>query len=240
MNSSKQISLTTIFAFITFVVLTILFAHHILSIIWVICLCIYKIIFLLPLYIVQSFYSYFLYITAIIFAILIILLNNPIYSLLSLIIVFFHVLLFLLALKIEFLSLIFLIVYVGAIAILFLFVIMMFNLKNLTSAFPTGFTLTTKAVLKYLLLVYPLFKFFFIIEKHLTVFVLNNIVNSNFVAINNLNLTEIITHKVKDVLFFSDVLYTYYAFSFILSSFILFAAMIGAIMLALQSNIANK
>ncbi len=37
----------------------------------------------------------------------------------------------LLSIKIEFLAMIFLIIYIGAISILFLFVIMMFNLKDL-------------------------------------------------------------------------------------------------------------
>jgi hypothetical protein len=53
MINQKQISLTIILSLLTFVVLTILFAHHILSIIWVICLCIYKTIFLLILYALQ-------------------------------------------------------------------------------------------------------------------------------------------------------------------------------------------
>jgi len=59
--------------------------------------------------------------------------KNPIYALLSLIAVFFNAIILLLSLKIEFLALTFLIIYVGAIAILFLFVIMMFNLKKLQS-----------------------------------------------------------------------------------------------------------
>jgi len=59
--------------------------------------------------------------------------KNPIYALLSLIMVFFNAIVLLLTLKIEFLALTFLIIYVGAIAILFLFVIMMFNLKKLQS-----------------------------------------------------------------------------------------------------------
>jgi NADH:ubiquinone oxidoreductase subunit 6 (subunit J) len=56
---------------------------------------------------------------------------NPIYSLLALIVVFACVLISFLTIGIEFLSLIYLIIYVGAIAILFLFVIMMFNIKRM-------------------------------------------------------------------------------------------------------------
>lgn len=57
--------------------------------------------------------------------------RTPIYSLLSLIILFMHVVVLLLTIGVEFLGLIFLIIYVGAIAILFLFVIMLFRLKDL-------------------------------------------------------------------------------------------------------------
>lgn len=62
---------------------------------------------------------------------LVVLNTNPIYSLASLILVFFSAAVFLLSLKINFLAMIYLIIYIGAIAILFLFVIMMFNLRNL-------------------------------------------------------------------------------------------------------------
>jgi len=75
--------------------------------------------------------SIFLITNCIIAGICLLINKNPIYALLSLIAVFFNAILLLLTLKIEFLALTFLIIYVGAIAILFLFVIMMFNLKKL-------------------------------------------------------------------------------------------------------------
>ncbi len=57
--------------------------------------------------------------------------KNPINSLFCLIGVFLTAILLLLSIRVEFLSMIFLIVYLGAIAILFLFVIMLLNLRNL-------------------------------------------------------------------------------------------------------------
>lgn len=57
--------------------------------------------------------------------------SNPVHSLLALIGTFFHVIILLLTLKAEYLAFVFLIVYIGAIAILFLFVLMLFNLKEL-------------------------------------------------------------------------------------------------------------
>jgi NADH:ubiquinone oxidoreductase subunit 6 (subunit J) len=60
--------------------------------------------------------------------------KNPLYSLVSLIGTLLNAVLILFLCDVEFLALTFLIIYVGAIAILFLFVIMMFNLKKLQSA----------------------------------------------------------------------------------------------------------
>jgi len=61
----------------------------------------------------------------------VIVIPNPIYALVSLILIFFNTALFLIGIQVEFLALIYIIIYIGAIAILFLFVIMMFNLKEL-------------------------------------------------------------------------------------------------------------
>ena len=55
-------------------------------------------------------------------------LTNPIHSVLFL--VFINVCFFLLFLEVEFLAMVFLIIYVGAISVLFLFVIMMLNIKK--------------------------------------------------------------------------------------------------------------
>jgi NADH:ubiquinone oxidoreductase subunit 6 (subunit J) len=67
----------------------------------------------------------------IILSMLVYLVRNPVYALLALIGLFFHTAIFLIMFQSQFLGFIYLIVYLGAIAILFLFVIMLFNLKNL-------------------------------------------------------------------------------------------------------------
>jgi NADH:ubiquinone oxidoreductase subunit 6 (subunit J) len=66
---------------------------------------------------------------AVLFSLLIIIVRNPIHSILYLILVFCCVSVVLLILGLEFTAIIFLIVYVGAIAVLFLFVVMMLNIK---------------------------------------------------------------------------------------------------------------
>ena len=55
--------------------------------------------------------------------------RNPIHSVLFMMLVFINVVFLLLFLEVEFLSLTFVIVYVGAVAVLFLFVVMMLNIK---------------------------------------------------------------------------------------------------------------
>ena|ERR1700723_1855510 len=76
--------------------------------------------------------SIFVLPTAILLLSSLVILNiNPVYSLICLILVFFSAVLFLLSINVNFLAMIYLIIYIGAIAILFLFVIMMFNLRNL-------------------------------------------------------------------------------------------------------------
>lgn len=60
---------------------------------------------------------------------MVILSKNPIYSVFFLILSFFNVSALLFILRLEFLPIAFLVVYVGAIAVLFLFVIMMLNIK---------------------------------------------------------------------------------------------------------------
>ena len=55
--------------------------------------------------------------------------KNPVYSVLFLILVFCNVSGILLLLNLDFFAMVFLVVYVGAIAVLFLFVVMMLNVK---------------------------------------------------------------------------------------------------------------
>lgn len=66
---------------------------------------------------------------AIIAACLVIQVTNPVHSVLFLILVFFNTAALLLLLGLEFFAMTILIVYIGAIAVLFLFVVMMLNIK---------------------------------------------------------------------------------------------------------------
>ena len=78
------------------------------------------------------FLFYFFSGFAIISSLMVITLSNAVHSVLFLIIVFCNVSALLLLMGAEFFSFMFLIIYVGAIAVLFLFVVMMLNVKKST------------------------------------------------------------------------------------------------------------
>jgi NADH:ubiquinone oxidoreductase subunit 6 (subunit J) len=66
---------------------------------------------------------------AMISSFMIIISRNPIFSVLYLILSFFNISATIFLLELEFLPIVFLVVYVGAVAVLFLFVLMMLNIK---------------------------------------------------------------------------------------------------------------
>jgi NADH-quinone oxidoreductase subunit J len=156
--------------------------------------------------------------------------KNPIHSVFFLIIVFLHVSFLLLLLHVEFLAFLIFIVYLGAIAVLFLFVIMMFNIHileardNIVRFIP----LAIIAILIMLEISYVTdwiefkwgilsFQDFFYIHKNWY-----NLLNS------------------KDNIIVLSIIYNYYLYHFILASLILLVAMIGAIMLTLNLSIDLK
>ena len=78
---------------------------------------------------VQLYFFYFFSGITVLSAIFVIFANNPVHSVLWLITSFFGVAGFFILLGAEFLALILMIVYVGALAVLFLFVVMMLNIS---------------------------------------------------------------------------------------------------------------
>lgn len=77
-------------------------------------------------------YTFLLYLfssLAVLSASMVIISKNPIHSVIFLILAFCNATGLLLLLQIDFIAMMFLIIYVGAIAVLFLFVVMMLNIK---------------------------------------------------------------------------------------------------------------
>jgi len=77
----------------------------------------------------QLFFGYFAGVIALT-AVLVVALKNPIYSALSLLVMFFHVAGLYVTLHAEFLAAVQIIVYAGAILVLYLFVVMLLNVKR--------------------------------------------------------------------------------------------------------------
>ena len=154
-------------------------------------------------------------------SVLVIFSNNAVHSVLYLIFTFFNSAILFLLMNAEFLAMTLVIVYVGAIAVLFLFVVMMLNVSE--SAVKEGF-------LKYLpfglILIAIFITELFVVFNFDTFEIPYNIkINLNETSLLGINNTKLI----------GLYLYTDYFIVFQISGFILLLAMIGAIVLA-QSN----
>ncbi len=162
-------------------------------------------------------------IIAIISSIFVITARNPVHSVLALVATYAATCGIMILLGVEFLALLFMIVYVGAIAILFLFVVMMLNIKleelkdNATRYVPIGLIIGIVFILEVL----------FILESEI------------YFSPPTLPLYTWVNPS-NNVSTIGAVLYTDFWLWMILASLILLVAMIGAIVLTLQHhNISN-
>ena len=154
-------------------------------------------------------------------SLLVILSKNPIHSVLFLILVFFNTSILFLFSNAEFLAMILLIVNIGAVAVLFLFVVMMLDIniakqrQTFLNYLPTG-----------------LFIGFIILIELIYVVSQSNL---NFVKTNSsyINISNQILENTKII---GNILYTDYFLLFQLSGIILLVAMIGAIYLTLRKR----
>jgi NADH-quinone oxidoreductase subunit J len=163
--------------------------------------------------------------------------RNPIHSVLFLVLVFCNAAGLLILLETEFLAMLFLVVYVGAIAVLFLFVVMMLNVRV---------TELNQSVLRYipiggLILIIFLFEILSVINGDLIPFFSTNLIvfeNDFFTLSNNLNITFWSNQidPLTNVASIGELLYTYYVFCFMVASLILLVAMIGAILLTMRKR----
>jgi NADH-quinone oxidoreductase subunit J len=177
-------------------------------------------------YIFQIF-SFF----AIVSAILVIISKNPVHSVLYLILVFFNSIIILIFLEKDFLAMIFLIVYVGAIAILFLFIVMLLNIK---------ITISNLNILRYIPIAF-LFVVIFFIEFKL-------LLNKTFFfnSVDSYQSTTSYTNWITKLDVYTNIksialsLYTTYYDLFIISGLILLLAMIGAISLTFYTSLKTK
>ena len=160
----------------------------------------------------QLFFGYFAGVIALT-AVLVVALRNPVYSALALLILFFHVAGLYVTLHAEFLAAVQLIVYAGAILVLYLFVVMLLNLKQddrYHHQWRVAAFVCVPLLLEFLVLL-----------------------AGNGVAPQPSPLTAEQTTAASDnTMAIGTTLFTTYLFPFEVASLILLVAMIGAIILA--------
>ncbi len=148
--------------------------------------------------------------------------KNPVYSVLYLILAFINSAILFLFLNAEFLAMLLVVVYVGAVAVLFLFVVMMLNVtqeekkSKLLIFKPLTIILGTIILIEFL---------YFLIVDNST---LRSLSESK-----NLNLEN-------NTVSLGNIIYTNYALLFQMCGVILFVAMIGAIVLTLRKRTGVK
>jgi len=173
-------------------------------------------------------YLHFIFsILLVFFAISIFLTKNPIFSVLFLILCFIFSAVTLLLFDIDFLALLFIMVYVGAVAVLFLFVVMMVDTKSITKK------LIGKGIS------FPIF-FFIIFLGLFFFFSIFNFINDSFFNIDNdlisnspaFNTSTFITLSGIELL--GQALFNYYNINVLLAGFVLLIALVGPICLTLD------
>ena len=173
-------------------------------------------IFMEQLYILLSFIS----LTG---GIMVITSLNPIHSVFWLVLLFLNTSSLLILLGFNFIPLMLIIVYVGAIAILFLFVIMMLDILQLKKVE------SISNIIPIILCI-----FINVLTQSILYFKEYNII---------LNLNDLSTWYIKSdsqVSFIAKILYSYYSYPFIIISLLLLVAMIGAIILVLDLGVLSR
>lgn len=163
--------------------------------------------------------------------------RNPVHSVLFLILVFFNAAGLLLLVGLDFFAMIFLVVYVGAIAVLFLFVVMMLNIKIAEISEKRLRYLPIGGVLGVLFL----FETLMIVDNDLIPLLSYRNVEA-FGDFEATQFTDWATHlqTSTNIEAVGNVMYTYYVYFFLMASLILLVAMIGAIVLTMQKSIHIK
>ena len=172
--------------------------------------------------IVQAILFYIFAVVAVASGVLVVSARNPVHSVLFLILAFFNAAGMFILIGAEFLAMILVIVYVGAVAVLFLFVVMMLDIDFLQLR--SGFVryLPIGAIIGLILLA----------ELVFVAAILGNAIAQHGASATMVSATGGL--PVTNTRALGDILYTRYLFAFQLAGLILLVAMIGAIVLTLR------
>lgn len=149
--------------------------------------------------------------------------RNPIHSVLALISVVLNLVVFLIFLEAEFLALTFVAVYLGAVSVLFLFIVMMLNLKS------TQFS-------KEIIHTFPIGSFIGLVFIGFLYLIMSSNAEINkfsgyFIESNSTEDWFSVTENINNIDVFGNLLYTYYAPLLLIIGVILLIAMIGGVIL---------
>lgn len=165
----------------------------------------------------------FIFVALILSSALVVFSNHVIFALFFLVLSFIISSILLLTLECEFLALIFIIVYVGAIAVLFLFLIMMIDIKfkNLSKNVILYFSTGSIFILLFFALIFEKIS---ILSKNTPTISINKTINYNYY----LNWSEIIW-CLNEIQIYSFILYSYYVVQFLITGLILLVVLIAIV-----------
>ena len=186
-----------------------------------------------------------LYLTSVFFAILTITMKNPVISVLFLIGLFINVAIYLIFMGINFIALSYLLVYVGAVSILFIFILMLINIRTselsyyTNNSLPLGFII----IVVFIACIYQLLNLdtkSLMDKNYLKVFnydyintgLYNFKVNGTIHYVTAANWDNKVT-EIDNISSIGNVIYTNYSIWLILTSLILLLAMVGAIIITI-------
>jgi NADH:ubiquinone oxidoreductase subunit 6 (subunit J) len=164
-----------------------------------------------------------LYLLTFIFITILIISNNSLYSVFSLILIVLSLVTLLFFLEFEFVAYILIIIYIGAVSILFLFFIMMVN----TNIFFKSYFFSIKHFF-YLTLGLKICHLFYLSLYQL--FYINILTSTTY---TNLWILNFISYKKQDIFLFGDFLYTNFWYYTFFISLLLLIGMVGSISLCL-------
>ncbi len=153
--------------------------------------------------------------------------NNPVEAVLFLVFTFLNAGVILFFFNAEFFGLIFIIIYVGAVSVLFLFIVMMLNVKTEYDFSTNNFKTKIVKVLFCFLAIFIL------------IFKINALFGFNKLDTSNFNFA-ILFDELNNIDILGQTLYNYYLICFLVAGLILLIALVGAITLTLRYHLLKK
>lgn len=178
---------------------------------------------------------------AIISGIFIIITKNPIISVLYLILLFSSISCYLIFVGIKFIGISYLLVYVGAVSILFLFILMLINIRvsELISDTNNNIPLAIITILMFFIPFSNSLPDNELVLKKSTVYLnipLENLMNKDKVYYVTSNNWDGSITDINDIMSIGNIMYTSYSMWLIITSIILLLAMVGAIVITIKQR----